>query len=89
MSKKTELQADLQRINYLLGRAHKTQESRSGTFRTFARVMRETSFGIHCAAQIGGKHLQAFVRLLARERHCKPNGRQRDGPSACGTEAHR
>ncbi|WP_129647321.1 integrase domain-containing protein [Peristeroidobacter agariperforans] len=61
MSKKTELQADLQRINYLLGRAHLTQEDRSGTFRTFARVMRETNFGIHCAAQIGGKHLQAFV----------------------------
>lgn len=62
MSKKTELQADLQRINYLLGRAHLTQEDRSRTFRTFARVMREMGFGIHSAAQIGGKHVQAFVR---------------------------
>ena len=62
MSKKTELQADLQRIGYLLGRSHGTQESRSQTFRTFARVMRETGFGIHCAAQIGGKHLQAYIR---------------------------
>lgn len=62
MSKKTELLADLQRIGYLLGRAHLTQEDRSRTFKTFARVMRETGFGIHSAAQIGGKHLQAFVR---------------------------
>lgn len=62
MSKKTELQADLQRIGYQLGRAHLTQEDRSRTFRTFARVMRETGFGIHSAAQIGGKHLQVFVR---------------------------
>lgn len=62
MSKKTELQADLQRIGYQLGGSHGTQESRSGTFKTFARVMRETNFGIHSAAQIGGKHLQAFVR---------------------------
>jgi len=62
MSKKTELLADLERIGYLLGRAHLTQEDRSRTFRTFARAMRETGFGIHSAAQIGGKHLQAFVR---------------------------
>ncbi|GFE87971.1 integrase domain-containing protein [Steroidobacter agaridevorans] len=61
MSKKTELQADLQRIGYLLGRSHGTQESRSQTFRTFAGVMRETGFGIHSAAQMGGKHLQAYV----------------------------
>jgi site-specific recombinase XerD len=62
MSKKTELQADLQRIGYLLGGSHGTQESRGGTFKTFARVMRELNYGIRSAAQIGGKHLQAFVR---------------------------
>lgn len=62
MSRKTELQADLQRIGYLLGDAHLTQEDRSRTFRMFAGVMRETGFGIHCAAQIGGKHLQAYIR---------------------------
>lgn len=62
MSKKTELQADLQRINYLLARAHLTQESRSGTFKNFAEAMRELNYGIHCAAQIGGKHLQAYIR---------------------------
>jgi len=61
MSKKTELQADLQRIGYLLDSSHKTQESRSQTFRTFASVMRQTGFGIHSAAQIGGKHLQAYI----------------------------
>jgi hypothetical protein len=62
MSKKTELQADLQRINYILARAHLTQESRSGTFKNFAEAMRELHYGIHCAAQIGGKHLQAYIR---------------------------
>ena len=62
MSRKTELQADLQRIGYQLGGAHGTRQARTGTFNTFARVMRETNFGIHSAAQIGGKHLQAFVR---------------------------
>jgi len=62
MSKKSELQADLQRINYLLARAHLTQESRSGTFKNFAEAMRELNYGIHCAAQIGGKHLQAYIR---------------------------
>lgn len=62
MSRKTELQADLQRIGYLLGRSHETREARSKTFSTFARVMRELNYGIHSAAQIGGKHLQAFVR---------------------------
>jgi len=61
MSKKTELQADLQRIGYQLGGSHGTQEARSGTFNTFARVMRELNYGIQSAAQIGGKHLQAFV----------------------------
>jgi hypothetical protein len=62
MSKKSELQADLQRINYLLARAHLTQDSRSGTFKNFAEAMRELNYGIHCAAQIGGKHLQAYIR---------------------------
>jgi hypothetical protein len=62
MSKKSELQADLQRINYLLARAHLTQESRSGTFKNFAEAMRALNYGIHCAAQIGGKHLQAYIR---------------------------
>ena len=57
MSKKSELQADLQRINYLLARAHLTQESRSGTFKNFAEAMRALNYGIHRAAQIGGKHL--------------------------------
>ncbi|HEY5807117.1 MAG TPA: phage integrase N-terminal domain-containing protein, partial [Povalibacter sp.] len=56
------MQADLQRINYLLARAHLTQESRSGTFKNFAEAMRELNYGIHCATQIGGKHLQAFIR---------------------------
>ena len=62
MSRKTELQSDRERIGYQLGRAHLTRQARSKTFNTFARVMRDVSYGIHSAAQIGGKHLQAFVR---------------------------
>ena len=62
MSRKTELQADLQRIGYQLGGSHGTREARSATFDTFARVMRELGYGIQSARQIGGKHLQAFVQ---------------------------
>jgi hypothetical protein len=67
MSKKTELQADLQRIGYLLARSHLTQESRSGTSKNFAEAMRELNYGIHCAAQIGGKHLQAYIRYRSEK----------------------
>jgi hypothetical protein len=52
MSRKTELQSDLERIGYQLGRAHLTRQARSKTFNTFARVMRDLSYGIHSAAQI-------------------------------------
>lgn len=61
MSRKTELAADLKRIGYQLGGAHLTRQARSATFNTFAKVMRERGYGIHAAAQIGGKHLQAFA----------------------------
>jgi hypothetical protein len=61
MSRKTELRADLNRIGYLLGGAHLTQEARRATFGTFAQAMREKGYGIKLAEQIGGKHLQAFV----------------------------
>jgi hypothetical protein len=61
MSRKTELEADLKRIGYQLGGAHLTRQARSATFNTFAKVMRELGYGIRAAAQIGGKHLQAFV----------------------------
>jgi len=61
MSRKTELEADLKRIGYQLGGAHLTRQARSATFSTFAKVMQERGYGIQAAAQIGGKHLQAFV----------------------------
>jgi hypothetical protein len=61
MSRKTELEADLKRIGYQLGGAHLTRQARSATFNTFAKVMRELGYGIRAAAQIGGKHLQAFA----------------------------
>jgi integrase len=67
MSKKSELQADLQRINYLLARAHLTQESRSGTFKNFAEAMRALNYGIHCGAQIRGKHLEAYIRYRSEK----------------------
>lgn len=61
MSRKTELEADLQRIGYQLGGAHLTRQARSATFNTFAKVMHALGYGIHAARQIGGKHLAAFV----------------------------
>ncbi len=61
MSRKTELEADMKRVGYQLGGAHLTRQARSATFSTFAKVMRERGFGIQAAAQIGGKHLQAFA----------------------------
>lgn len=62
MSRKTELQADLQRIGYQLGGSHLTRQARSATFRTFAGVMGELGFGIQAAQQIGGRHLAAFTQ---------------------------
>jgi hypothetical protein len=67
MSRKTELLADLDRVGYQLSGGHMTRESRSGTFKTFARVMRELGFGIHAAQQIGGRHLVAFAQYRAAE----------------------
>ncbi|MET0499656.1 MAG: integrase domain-containing protein [Steroidobacteraceae bacterium] len=61
MSRKTELQADLQRVGFQLGGAHLTRQARSATFNTFARVMRELGYGIKAAGQIGGRHLAAFA----------------------------
>lgn len=62
MSKKTELQADLQRVGYQLSGSHLTRQARSATFNTFAKAMRELGYGIQSSRQIGGKHLQAFVQ---------------------------
>jgi site-specific recombinase XerC len=67
MSRKTELEADLKRIGYQLGGAHLTRQARSATFNTFAKVMRERGYGIQAAAQIGGKHLQAFAAHRAQQ----------------------
>ena len=67
MSRKTELGADLKRIGYQLGGAHLTRQARDATFSTFAKVMREEGYGIHTAAQIGGKHLQAFAAHRAQQ----------------------
>ena len=67
MSKKTELRADLNRIGYQLGGAHLTQEARRATFTTFAQAMRAKGYGIQSAAQIGGKHLRAFVECRLAE----------------------
>jgi hypothetical protein len=67
MSKKTELRADLNRIGYQLGGAHLTQEARCATFTTFAQAMRAKGYGIQSAAQIGGKHLRAFVECRLAE----------------------
>jgi len=61
MSRKTELRADLDRIGYQLSGGHMTRQTRSTTFRAFARVMRELGFGIHAAHQIGGRHLAAYA----------------------------
>ena len=61
MSKKTELSADLNRIGYQLGGAHLTREARHATSSTFAKAMREKGYGIEMAAQIGGRHLKAYV----------------------------
>ena len=66
MSRKTELGADLKRIGYQLGGAHLTRQARDATFSTFAKVMRERGYGIRAAAQIGGKHLQAFAAYRAQ-----------------------
>jgi hypothetical protein len=67
MSRKTELEADLKRIGYQLGGAHLTREARDATFRTFAKAMRQQGYGIQAAAQIGGKHLQAFASHRAQQ----------------------
>jgi site-specific recombinase XerD len=61
MSRKTELRADLHRIGYQLGGAHLTQQARGVTFNNFASVMREKSYGIQSAQQIGGRHLRAYA----------------------------
>jgi integrase len=62
MSKKTELQADLKRVGYQLSGAHLTWQARAGTFKIFARTMRELGYGIETACQIGGKYLQAYAQ---------------------------
>ena len=67
MSRKTELEADLKRVGYQLGGSHLTRQARSATFGTFANTMRQLGYGIHCASQIGGKHLQAFVGARVAE----------------------
>lgn len=67
MSRKTELRTDLDRVGYQLSGGHMTRQSRNGTFRTFARVMRELGFGIHAAHQIGGRHLLAYAQHRAAE----------------------
>ena len=67
MSRKTELQADLKRIGYLLGGAHLTREARSTTFNTFANTLHELGYNIWNAHQIGGKYLQAFAAHRAGE----------------------
>lgn len=67
MSRKTELQADLKRIGYLLGGAHLTREARSTTFNAFANTLHELGYNIRNAHQIGGKHLQAFAAYRAGE----------------------
>jgi hypothetical protein len=67
MSRKTELQADLRRIGYLLGGAHLTREARSTTFNTFANTLHELGYNIRNADQIGGRHLQAFAAHRAGE----------------------
>jgi hypothetical protein len=61
MSKETELLADIERIGYQLSGGHMLRESRSQTFRTFARVMCKLGLGIHAAHQIGGPHLKAYA----------------------------
>jgi len=67
MSRKTELEADLKRVGYQLGGSHLTRQARSATFSTFSSTMRQLGYGIHCASQIGGKHLQAFVGARVAE----------------------
>jgi hypothetical protein len=67
MSRKTELEADLKRVGYQLGGSHLTRQARGATFSTFASTMRQLGYGIHCASQIGGKHLQAFVGARAAQ----------------------
>lgn len=67
MSRRTELQADLKRIGYLLGGAHLTREARSTTFNTFASTLHELGYNIRNAQQIGGRHLQAFAAHRAGE----------------------
>ena len=67
MSRKTELQADLKRIGYLLGGAHLTREARSTTFNTFTNTLHELGYNIRNADQIGGRHLQAFAAHRAGE----------------------
>ena len=65
MSRKTELQADLKRVGYQLNGAHLTWQRREGTFKAFARAMRELGYGIQAAHQIGGKHLLAYAQHRA------------------------
>lgn len=67
MSRKTEMRADLHRIGYGISGSHLTREARSGTFNSFARIMRELGYGIHAAPQIGGTHLQAFTQRRTSE----------------------
>lgn len=67
MSRKTELEADLQRIGYQLGGAHLTRQARSATFNTFAKVIHDLGYGIRAAPQIGGKHLAAFIAHRATQ----------------------
>jgi len=67
MSRRTELEADLKRIGYQLGGAHLTRQARDATFITFAKGMQQLGYGIKAAAQIGGKHLQAFTAYRAQQ----------------------
>ena len=71
MSNKNQLVADLGHISSKMGGSSPTREAREGSFRTFATAMQKAGFGIRSAAQIGGRHMTAFVAQ-----------RQKDGVSS-------
>ena len=61
MGNQSDLKADLIHISSQMGGSSPTRQARDGSFRTFGKAMQKAGLGIRSAAQIGGRHITAFV----------------------------
>jgi site-specific recombinase XerC len=61
LGNKADLKADLIHISSQMGGSSPTRQARDGSLRTFGKAMEKAGLGIRSAAQIGGRHLTAFV----------------------------